>query len=85
MIALNRDMRQPDQGFTPGGVRENLQRGDRFVSFFFSTFLRPLQRTAGSHRFQDGIQQMAAVALLDSPADHRRLIGGTMVHGVQQR
>lgn len=24
MIALNRDMRQPDQGFTPGGVRENL-------------------------------------------------------------
>ncbi|STT56915.1 Uncharacterised protein [Klebsiella pneumoniae] len=34
MIALDCNMRQPNQGFAPGRVREDLQRGNGFVSFF---------------------------------------------------
>ncbi|STT82196.1 Uncharacterised protein [Klebsiella pneumoniae] len=56
MIALDCNMRQPNQGFAPGRVREDLQRGNGFVSFFFGTLLRPFQRTAGRHRFQHSIQ-----------------------------
>jgi hypothetical protein len=67
MIALNRDMGKTDQALHATGCPEDLQRGNRFVSFFFRTFLRPFQRTAGRHRFQNGIQKMAAVALLDRP------------------
>ncbi|UNB79399.1 hypothetical protein MJK72_25595 [Klebsiella pneumoniae] len=48
MIALDCNVRQPNQGFTPGRiVREDLQRGNGFVSFFFGTLLRPFQRTCG--------------------------------------
>ena len=39
MIALDCNMRQPNQGFAPGRVREDLQRGNGFVSFFFGTLL----------------------------------------------
>ena len=56
MIALDCNMRQPNQGIAPGRVREDLQRGNGFVSFFFGTLLRPFQRTAGRHRFQHSIQ-----------------------------
>ena len=65
MIALDCNMRQPNQGFAPGRVREDLQRGNGFVSFFFGTLTRPFQRTAGRHRFQHRFQKMATVALLD--------------------
>ncbi len=38
MIALDCNMRQPNQGFAPGRVREDLQRGNGFVSFFLARF-----------------------------------------------
>ena len=85
MIALDRNMCQSNQSFAPRRVREDLQGCNRFIGFFFSALLRPFQRTAGGHGFQNSIQQMATIALLDRPADHRRLIGGAMMHSMQQR
>lgn len=82
MVALNGDMRKADEGIAPWRIRQNLQCGDSFIGFLFRTFLRPLQRTAGRHGFKYRVKQMTPVTLLDSAANHCRLIRGTVMHSV---
>ncbi len=65
MIALDCNMRQPNQGFAPGRVREDLQRGNGFVSFVFGTLLRPFQRTAGRHLLDAVLETMATCGSLE--------------------